>query len=390
MRIVKLHILSLMVGALVAGDRAFAAPDEAAFNKTQQEARVESDKWRDAIKQSFQVPRGREVHLKAMQASSEKLRAFLVDKPCRDGAQAKEIENYIHGRFHTLYGTVVADINHGVDLNCRDHKLAVVFWITGFTPTAKMIADEKGAAALGNSNQSTHEIEAATKRIFGNWATAVAPSLTDKSKKIEDIRASAIRASELTRRQLDELSCPDGGITLTAVDANLVAATKELKQDFTDYLFYVLCDGKRLGLIYNFTSLKRKGTGFMPTAATVAAEKGAAALGNSNQSTHEIEAATKRIFGNWATAVAPSLTDKSKKIEDIRTSAIRASELTRRQLDELSCPDGGITLTAVDANLVAATKELKQDFTDYLFYVLCDGKKLGLIYNFTSLKRKGT
>jgi DNA-binding HxlR family transcriptional regulator len=390
MKIARLHILSLLVGALVAGDRASAAPDEAAFNKTQQEARVEADKWRDEIKQSFQVSRGREVHLKAMQDTSAKLRAFLLDKPCRDGAQAKEIESYIHGRFHTLYGGVVADIKHGVDLNCRDHKLAVVFWITGFTPTAATVAAEKGAAAPENSNTSTHEIEAATKRIFGNWATAVAPSLTDKSKKIEDIRASAIRASELTRRQLDELSCPDGGTTLTAVDANLVAATKELKQDFTDYLFYVLCDGKKLGLIYNFASLKRKGPGFTPTAATVAAEKGATALGSSNQSTHEIEAATKRIFGNWATAVAPSLTDKSKKIEDIRASAIRASELTRRQLDELSCPDGGITLTAVDANLVVATKELKQDFTDYLFYVLCDGKKLGLIYNFTGLKRKGT
>jgi hypothetical protein len=260
MKIARLHILSLLVGALVAGDRASAAPDEAAFNKTQQEARVEADKWRDEIKQSFQVSRGREVHLKAMQDTSAKLRAFLLDKPCRDGAQAKEIESYIHGRFHTLYGGGVADIKHGVDLNCRDHKLAVVFWITGFTPTAATVAAEKGAAAPENSNTSTHEIEAATKRIFGNWATAVAPSLTDKSKKIEDIRASAIRASELTRRQLDELSCPDGGITLTAVDANLVAATKELKQDFADYLFYVLCDGKKLGLIYNFTGLKRKGT----------------------------------------------------------------------------------------------------------------------------------
>jgi hypothetical protein len=179
---------------------------------------------------------------------------------CRNGAQAKDIETYIHGRFHTLYGTVVADIKHGVDLNCRDNKLAVTFWITDFTPTAATVAAEKSAAGPGNSIQSTHEIEAATKRIFGNWATALAPSLTDKSRKIEDIRASAIQVSELARRQIDALSCPDGGTTLTAVAANLDAATKELKQDFTDYLFYVLCDGKKLGLIYNFTNLKRKGT----------------------------------------------------------------------------------------------------------------------------------
>ena len=260
MKIAKLHILSLMVGALVAGSQASAAPDEAAFNKTQLEARAAADKWRDEIKQSFSALRKREVHLQAMQASSEKLRAFLLGMACRNGAQAKDIETYIHGRFHTLYGTVVADIKHGVDLNCRDNKLAVTFWITDFTPTAKMIADEKAAAEQGNSNKSTHEIEAATKRIFGNWATAVAPSLTDKSRKIEDIRASAIQVSELARRQIDALSCPDGGTTLTAVAANLDAATKELKQDFADYLFYVLCDGKKLGLIYNFTNLKRKGT----------------------------------------------------------------------------------------------------------------------------------
>ena len=194
-----------------------------------------------------------------MQESSAKLRAFLPRKPCRDGAQAKEIETYIHGRFHTLYGSVVADIKHGVDLNCRDHKLAVTFWITDFTPTAEMIAAEKGAGDLDNTNKSMHEIDSATKRIFGNWATAVAPSLTDKSKKIEDIRASAIRASEQIKPTARELSCPEG-VALTAVEANLAAATKELKQDFTDYLFYVSCDGKKLGLIYNFTSLKRKGT----------------------------------------------------------------------------------------------------------------------------------
>jgi hypothetical protein len=390
MRIAKLHILSLLLGALVAGDRASAAPDETAYKKTEQEARVEADKWRDEIKQSFQVVRKREVHLKAMQDSSGKLRAFLVDKPCRDGAQAKEIESHIHSRFHTLYGSVVADIQHGVDLNCRDHKLAVVFWITGFTPTAAMVAAEKGAAEPGNPKQSTHEIEAATKRIFGNWATALAPSLTDKSRKIEDIRSDATRASELSVRQIDELSCPDGRNTLAAVSPSLDAATKELKQDFADYLFYLMCDGNKLRLIANFTSLKRKGAGSTPTAATAAAEKGAVEPGNSNKSTHEIETATKRIFGNWATAVAPSLTDKSRKIEDIRASATRASELSMRQIDELSCPDGGSTLTAVSPNLEAATKELKQNFTDYLFYLMCDGKKLRLVANFTSLKRKGT
>jgi hypothetical protein len=390
MKIAKLHILSLLVGALVAGGHASAAPDEAAYAKTQQEARAAADKWRDEIKQSFQTLRKREAHLKMMQDSSEKLRVLLAGMACRDGAQAKEIETYIHGRFHTLYGNVVADIKHSVDLNCRDHKLAVTFWITDFTPTAAMVAAEKGAAEPGNPKQSTHEIEAATKRIFGNWATALAPSLTDKSRKIEDIRSDATRASELGMRQIDELSCPDGRTTLAAVSPNLDVATKELKQDFTDYLFYLMCDGNKLRLIANFTSLKRKGAGSTLTAATVAAEKGAAAPENSSKSTHEVEAATKRIFGNWATAVAPSLTDKSRKIEDIRASAKRASELSMRQIDELSCPDGRTTLAAVSPNLEAATKELKQDFADYLFYLMCDGNKLRLIANFANLKRKGT
>jgi hypothetical protein len=260
MKIAKLHILSLMVGALVAGSQASAAPDEAAFNKTQLEARAAADKWRDEIKQSFSALRKREVHLQAMQASSEKLRAFLLGMACRNGAQAKDIETYIHGRFHTLYGTVVADIKHGVDLNCRDNKLAVTFWITDFTPTAQMIADEKGVADMNNSNKSLHEVEEATKRIFGNWATAVAPIFTDKSKKIEDIRASAIKVSEQIKPQLAAIACYDLSSATYGTKANLAAATKELSQNFTGYTIFMSCTAKKLDFYFNFTELKRKGT----------------------------------------------------------------------------------------------------------------------------------
>jgi hypothetical protein len=260
MKNAKLRILSLMVGALLAGDRAFAAPDEAAYKKTQEEARVETDKWRDEIKQSFQTVQKREVHLKAMQASSEKLRAFLANnKPCRDGAQAKEIEGYIHGRFHTLYGSVVADIKHAVDLNCRDHKLAVTFWITDFTPTAAMVAAEKGAAELDKSNKSMPEIEAAIKRILGNWATAVTSTLADNSKRIADIRVSLDRTSELSMQQINELSCPNAEAVRTAAYASVAAVMKELDQEFTNYAFDVICTGKKVRLIHSFTSLKRKG-----------------------------------------------------------------------------------------------------------------------------------
>jgi hypothetical protein len=257
MKIAKRRILSLMVGALLAGDRAFAAPDEEKYKKTQEEAHVQADKWRDEIKQSFQVAQKHEAHLKTMQDSSAKLRAFLADnKPCRDGAQAKEIEKYIHDAFHTLYGGVVADIKHGVDLNCRFNQLAVTFWITDFTPTAKMIAAEKRGAEW---QKSQNEIEAATKRIFGNWATAVVPSLTDKNKKIEDIRAAAIRASEQIKSQIRELSCPDEAVALAATRASLPAATKELSQNFTGYDFGINCTGKKVNLFYDFANLKRKG-----------------------------------------------------------------------------------------------------------------------------------
>ena len=256
MKIAKLHILSLMVGALAAGGQASAAPTEADFNKTQQDARVASGKWRDEIKQSFEAYRKHEEYLKAMQDSSEKLRLFLIDKPCRDGAQAKEIEKYIHDAFHTLYGGVVADIKHGVDLNCRFNQLAVTFWITDFTPTAKMIASEKRGAEW---QKSQNEIEASTKRIFGNWATAVVPSLTDKNKKIEDIRAAAIRASEQIKSQIQELSCPDEAVALAATRASLPAATKELSQNFTGYEFGINCVGKKANLFYDFANLKRKG-----------------------------------------------------------------------------------------------------------------------------------
>jgi hypothetical protein len=253
MKIAKLHILSLMVAALVAGDRAAAAPDETAYKKTQQEAHAEADKWRDDIKRSFILVEKSEVYLKVMQASSEKLRAFLNEKPCRDGAQAKEIENHIHGRFHTLYGRDIADIKHGVDLSCRDHKLAVTFWITDFTPTAFLVE-------LQNSKKAAQEIESATKRSFGNWATAVAPSLTDKSKTIEDIRASPVRASDQTKREIEQISCSDLDAADRGTRANLEAATKQLSENFTGYSLLIDCTGKKLSLFYAFLKLKRKGT----------------------------------------------------------------------------------------------------------------------------------
>ena len=253
MKIAKLHILSLLVGALVAGGHASAAPDEAAYAKTQQEARAAADKWRDEIKQSFQTLRKREAHLKMMQDSSEKLRVLLAGMACRDGAQAKEIESYIHGRFHTLYGKDIADIKHGVDLNCRDHKLAVTFWIAGFTPTAFL-------AELQNTRKSAQEIESATKRTFGNWATAVAPSLTDKSKTIEDIRASLVRASDQTKREIEQISCSGADAADRGTQANLEAATKELSENFTGYSLLIDCTGKKLSFFYAFLKLKRKGT----------------------------------------------------------------------------------------------------------------------------------
>ncbi len=258
MKIVKLHTLSLMVGALVAGGQASAAPTEADFIKTQQESRAATDKWRDEIKQSFQAFRKRETHLKAMQESSEKLRLFLIDRPCRNGAQAKEIENYIHSAFHTLYGRVVADIKHGVDLNCRSNLLAVTFWITDFTPTAEMIAAEKGVADMDNSNKSMHQIEDATKRILGNWATAVTPSLTDKSKRIEDVRAQLIRVTEQIKPQVQNVPCYDLTAAEGGTKASLAAATKELNQNFTGYMFVFSCSGKKLDFYTNFSNLKRK------------------------------------------------------------------------------------------------------------------------------------
>jgi hypothetical protein len=234
-------------GALVAGGQACAAPDDAKYDKSQQEARAASDKWRDEIKASFQTPAKREVHLKAMQDSSDKLRQFLVGKACRDGAQAKQIEDYIHGRFHTLYGTVVADIKHGVDLNCRNNALAVTFWITDYTPTAASITAEKNAADKEN-------LKVATKRIFGNWATAVMPTLTDKSKKIEDVRTWVSRMSEQAKAQLQTVACPDTSFAVIMDDAG----TQTLDTNFTGYKFDVKCGGKNMTLVYDFANLKRK------------------------------------------------------------------------------------------------------------------------------------
>ena len=254
MKIVKLHILSLVVGALVAGGQASAGPaDEAAYEKTWQFARLMADQWRDEIKEAFEKPHLKhEAYLKAMQNASEKVHGGLVGMQCRDGAQAKQIEDYIHGRFHTLYGRVVADIKHGVDLNCRNHELAVTFWITDFTPTAAMIAAVKSA-------EETEKMDAAAKRMFGNWSTAVLPVLSDKSKKIEDIRAWATRMSEQLKSQVQTIACPEGSFALT-LKGQAGAGMNALSDNFTGYKFDITCSGKKLTVVYDFANLKRKGS----------------------------------------------------------------------------------------------------------------------------------
>jgi len=257
MKIAKVHTLSLIVvAALVAGGHGSAAAGEIEFKATQDDAYAAAQNWRNEIKQSFESFRKHDEYLKAMKESSEKLRLFLNNRECRDGAQAKVIEKYIHDAFHTLYGRVVADINHAVDLNCRSNHLNVTFRVVDFTPTAKLIAAEKSNA---DANKTTQEIETATKRIFGDWATAVAPALTDKTKKIEDIRASATRAAEQIKPRLLAISCPNASVALTGTKANWEAATKTLSQNFSGYSFDVSCDGKKLNLIYSFAKLVRKG-----------------------------------------------------------------------------------------------------------------------------------
>jgi len=125
-------------------------------------------------------------------------------------------------------------------------------------------------------------------------------------------------------------------------------------------------------------------------AATTAGENDAAYLENSKKSQHEIEEATKRIFGNWATAVAPLFTDRSKTVQDVNVGAARASALMRTQLQAIACHDAAAAEMGTRANRAAATKELDQNFTGYAFVIDCNANKLDFTFDFSKLKRKGT
>jgi hypothetical protein len=127
-------------------------------------------------------------------------------------------------------------------------------------PGAATIADESYAAYLEKSTKSQHEIEEATKRIFGNWATAVTPLFTDRSKTIEDIHAGAARASALMKAQLQAIACNDAAAAEMGTRANRAAATKELDQNFTGYAFLIDCNSNKIDFSYDFSKLKRRGT----------------------------------------------------------------------------------------------------------------------------------
>jgi hypothetical protein len=127
-------------------------------------------------------------------------------------------------------------------------------------PAAAKIAGESDAAWEENSKKSQHEIDEATKRIFGNWATAVAPLFTDRSRTIEDIHAGAARASALMKAQLHAIACHDAAAAIMGTRANTAAATKELDENFTGYAFVIDCNANKIDFTYDFSKLKRKGT----------------------------------------------------------------------------------------------------------------------------------
>jgi hypothetical protein len=52
-----------------------------------------------------------------------------IMKPCRDDAQARKLEAYIHQKFHEFSN--IADITHGVNMSCSpEHTLRATLWIS--------------------------------------------------------------------------------------------------------------------------------------------------------------------------------------------------------------------------------------------------------------------
>jgi len=110
-----------------------------------------------------------------------------------------------------------------------------------------------------SADAASHAIEEATKRIYGNWATAVAPLFTDRSKKIEDVTVGASQASGLMRAQLQAIPCQDAVAAEVGTRANRAAAEKVLEENFIGYVFAIDCNAKKLDLYYDFSRLKRRG-----------------------------------------------------------------------------------------------------------------------------------
>src|SRR5262249_32362131 len=153
--------------------------------------------WKNDIDNAFGAESNR-THaelLNSMKSASDKLLVFLKDKPCKDNAQAQELEKYLHERFHELYGRVVADIKHGVNTSCsRDHKLVPTLWITDYLPksskTTYAEAAAKAAATKADAAKADDTAErerAEVNKVLNVWSQEIrgsmpfvpAPNLTE-------------------------------------------------------------------------------------------------------------------------------------------------------------------------------------------------------------------
>jgi UDP-2,3-diacylglucosamine pyrophosphatase LpxH len=203
MKFAKIYYLSALAGVLFLVRPALADPkaDDASYVNAENFNMLLVDKWATETRNELKnAGRTNEEKLKRIQAGNTD---FLnnVEKPCRDDAQARKLEAYIHKKFHE-FSDVAAEVTHGVNMSCSpDHKLRPTLWITKFTLSGPALADPKADEAYANA-------EKFNMLLVDKWATDTRNALK-RTGRTNDEKLKNIQAGNTDFLNNVEKTCRD-------------------------------------------------------------------------------------------------------------------------------------------------------------------------------------
>lgn len=165
MKVTKVFYLTALMGALVMSGPAMADPkaDESSYVNAERFNMLAVDKWATTAHNELKnASRTNEEKLKNIQAANADFLRNIANM-CRDDAQARKLEAYIHKKFHE-FSDIAVDITHGVNMSCSpDHHLRPTLWVT------KLVLRSVADTQYDEKNDARNE--GIWTRLVDKWAT---------------------------------------------------------------------------------------------------------------------------------------------------------------------------------------------------------------------------